>query len=332
MEEETNVNTIEHLNLTEALRALLERPLTAGTHDDLQIGYCLLERHDVLQQIQRLGGAFDTSEDTAIDVDEVNSISYRPGDVAAGLRFYGVALNDALLYDGAYQRLDLEPRLRACEPLLTDTATSSPEQCARWGLMALDWLIRVYLSTWLRLVPALGEHADRLAALAPLTEPATDYVAIGALVRTARDAAGAAAGAAARATARATARDAAGAAAGAAARATARATAGAAARDAAWAAARAAAVDAAGDAARATARAAAGDAAGDAARAAAGAAARATALAAAGAAARDAAGAAASEQLAPTVRMLQDAALALFERMLAEDWRAGEEATEAANE
>jgi hypothetical protein len=151
------------------------------------------------------------------------------------------------------------------------------------GYMALDWLIRTHLLRFLELVPALSVHAASVRML-PRISDMKSAEAAGVIVR----AAGAAAGDAAGDAAGAAARDAAGAAAGAAA--------WAAARDAAW----------------------------DAAWAAAGAAAWAAAWAAAGAAAWAAAGAAAwdaaRDVLNPVVVVLQESAVALYDRMIRGTW------------
>jgi hypothetical protein len=153
------------------LRMYADRPLTQGTHRDVEDGWCLLEKHSV-----RRGGPFTDA----------------PQDVSPPLRSFGVVLNDQLLSEGPYRRIELEPRLAALEPLLTDTAGNAVADRTR-SLMALDWLIRSYLPAFLRLVPSLREHADGLAALASLLEDGTNYLAIGEQVRAARAAAGAAA-------------------------------------------------------------------------------------------------------------------------------------------
>jgi hypothetical protein len=149
--------------------------------------------------------------------------------------------------------------------------------------MALDWLIRTYLLRFLELSPRLAEHAAAVRALVRIDGMASAEAA-GPVVRAAGDAA--------RAAARDAAWDAAWAAAGDAAWDAAWAAAGDAARAAAWDAAWAAAGDAARDAAGDAARDAAGDAAGDAAR----------------------------EVLNPVVVVLQESALALYDRMIIGTW------------
>jgi hypothetical protein len=57
------------------------------------------------------------------------------------------------------------------------------------ALLALDWLIRTYTVTWLRLVPALVASAERLASVPPLAESGSDLRAIADVVYDARDAA-----------------------------------------------------------------------------------------------------------------------------------------------
>jgi hypothetical protein len=151
------------------------------------------------------------------------------------------------------------------------------------GYIALDWLIRTYLLRFLELSPRLTEAAASVRALARI-DSMEAAAAAGPVVRAARAAAGAAARNAAWDAAGNAARDAA--------------------RDAAW----DAAGDAAGDAAWAAAR--------DAARAAAWAAARNAARNAAWAAARDAA----DKVLQPTVVILQESALALYDQMIRGTW------------
>ena len=149
--------------------------------------------------------------------------------------------------------------------------------------MALDWLIRTHLLRFLELSPRLAEHAAAVRGLGRIDCMERAELA-GPVVGAAGDAAWAAAW------------DAAG--------------------DAAWAAAWDAARDAAGDAARA----AAWDAAGDAAGAAAWDAARDAAGAAAGAAAWAAARDAVTEFCRPTVVILQESALALYDAMIRGTW------------
>jgi hypothetical protein len=219
--------------------------------------------------------------------------SDNPACVNPTLADFGRKLNDVLPDDLRQQLVPYVPRL--CNTAGNGEATQ------RIGLMAADWLLLTYVPAFLRLCPATTDHAERIAALPPITSWDALEVATPPVRAARKDAAAAldaaldAAGAAALDAARDAARDAAAAAAWDAARAAARA----AAWDAAWAAARAAAWAAALDAAR------------DAAR------------AAAWAAALDAARDAARDALAPTVRELQESAIALFGRMVdaAEDAR-----------
>ena len=203
--------------------------------------------------------------------------SDHPECVSPVLGAFGRAWNDGMRSD------EERESLKQYIPMLVGTAGDA-EADERRAWMAVDWLVRVATPAWLRLA-GLDEHADRLAALQPITNAA--YAAsVQVEIEAARESASAA-------------RDAA----------------GAAARDAAWAAARDAAWDAAWAAARDAAWAAAWDAARDAAGAAAGAAARDAAWAAAWDAARDAAGAA----LEPTVIALQASGHDLFDRMIRAD-------------
>jgi len=142
-----------------------------------------------------------------------------PPGVSRVLHSFGIALNDLLPDDRRQELVRYLPN--GTSPL---AGTDDGRDEAR-GYLALDWLIRTYLPTWLALVPALAEHAAAAAGLPVIAGLETAEFA-GPVVRAAGDAARAAAGDAAGATAWAAAWDAAWAAARAAA------------RDAAWAAAR----------------------------------------------------------------------------------------------
>jgi hypothetical protein len=206
-----------------------------------------------------------------------------PPGVSPVLHVYGMRLNDCLPDD---RRQELKRFLPNGADRLAGTAGDGKDETR--SLIALDWLIRIFLPAWLDLA-RLDDAAAAVRALSRI-----DGMDAAQLAGPVVHAAGAAAWDAAGAAARAAAWDAA----GAAARAAAGAAAGAAARDAAGAAAR----DAAGDAARAAARAAARDAARAAAR----------------AAARDAARAV----LAPVVTELQESAIALYDVLIAGEWPA----------
>jgi hypothetical protein len=236
----------EKLTLEEFRALTLKR----GSHHSRESGVCVMEA------VAWLAGRSHTDAPECVSAP-----------IAAGLR----AWNDGLPSDEERNRL-----LLPIAPLSLGTAADDAIEQRR-SLMALDWLIRTWLPTWLDLVPALAVHANAVRALPEMTD--ANAAAAGIVVRAARAAA----------------RDAAGH------------GAWAAAWDAAWDAAGHGAWDAAWDAAGAAAGAAAWAAAGDAAGAAAGNAAR--------AAARDAAGAAAAEHLRPTVLKLQESAQALFLRM-----------------
>jgi hypothetical protein len=138
--------------------------------------------------------------------------SDRPQCVSPVLAAYGRELNDILPDAMRQQLVPLVPQLIGTTDDGLDEARS---------YLALDWLIRTYLPTWMRLVPALTAHAGLIAAHGPV-RTLDDAAAIGTLVREAASLS-AAAGAAAWAAARAAARAAAGAAARDAARAAARA-------------------------------------------------------------------------------------------------------------
>jgi hypothetical protein len=222
--------------------------LDKGAHAKPEKGMCLME---AVAYVQR------------------QPFNDHPKCVSPVLGAYGRSLNDCLPDD---ERQRLVPLI----PGLINTAGDGKDETRAW--IAVNWFVRTYTPTFMRLVPSLVEAAVALEELPQITDEATLRLCMEKLT-TAREKS-AAAGAAARAAAWDAAWDAAGAAAGAAT----------------W--------DAAGAAARAAAWDAAGAAAWDAARDAAG--------TAAWAAARTAAGAA----LAPTVKSLQSSAIELFSRLI----------------
>lgn len=209
--------------------------------------------------------------------------SDHPRCVSPVLGTFGRNLNDVLPDD-------LRQHLIPLIPDLPGTAGDGHDE--ERGYMALDWLIRTWLPTWLELSPACREDAAKVRGLGRIVDLASAERA-GPVVRQAQSAAAAAAAAAGAAAAWdaevAAAWDAAGGAAWADA-----------AGDAAGAAAAAAAWDATGGAAAAAEAAAAWDAAGGAA------------AAAAGGAAGLAAGAAARGVLQPAVTTLQESAIDLY--------------------
>ena len=88
--------------------------------------------------------------------------SDRPVCVHPVLASYGHGLNDAIFPE----REDLHDRLRSLAQRLVGTANGDGQ---RWGLMAADWLVRTYTPAWLRLVPELVEHAEGLERLDEIT-------------------------------------------------------------------------------------------------------------------------------------------------------------------
>ena len=97
--------------------------------------------------------------------------------------------NDLLGSDEERTRL-----LRPLIPLVVGTRDAALAE--RRSLMALDWLVREHLATWLGIVPALSEHAEAVRALAPIDSLSAAHAA-GPVVRAAWVAAGPAASAAA---------------------------------------------------------------------------------------------------------------------------------------
>ena len=90
--------------------------------------------------------------------------------------------------------LNDDDRNRLLKPLLPRllNTRSTPEIAERRTYLALDWLVRHHTPAWLRLVPSLREHAERIAGLAEIVDLESARAA-GGIVRPARDAARAAA-------------------------------------------------------------------------------------------------------------------------------------------
>ena len=98
----------------------------------------------------------------------------RPACVSPVLGAFGRSFNDAL-------PTDRRQRLRPYAPRLLNTAGDAQAD-ERRSYLALDWLVRTYLPTWLRLVPALTTQADLLSAAHEVTD-LDSAAAIGDLVR-----------------------------------------------------------------------------------------------------------------------------------------------------
>lgn len=166
-----------------------EHSLSADWHDDPEQGYCLLEyhwlrRYAALHHCSLTEAVRQMPKGDPVDVEEIvpRHVIVELNDVSPALTMAALKLNDALLADGPYQRMDLEPRLRALEPLLTNT-DGQPDVDSRRARLALDWLIRDYLPTWLRITPTLAAHAAILTALSALTGPMADYAEAERIVR-----------------------------------------------------------------------------------------------------------------------------------------------------
>lgn len=234
--------------------------LSRGSHHSIDEGACLLE---------------------AVSWVSGEPWSDHPSCASPILGAFGRTLND-ILPDGKRQHL------MPLVPLIVGTAGDGHDQ--ERGLMAVDWIIRVYAPTWLRF-GGLEEAAVTLESL-PRQASWDDVEAAVPVVRGAWSEAVAAVGAPASIAAEI------------------------AAGDVAWVVARDATGDAGGDAAWDAARAAAGAAGWDTARVAAADAAGDAAVAAARVALRDAHRDEAEAALRPTVDLLQDSAIALFTRMV----------------
>ena len=113
--------------------------LNGGSHDSPDEGHCLLEVVSMFA-----GEPFTDS----------------PKCVSQVLRSFGISLNDRW---SNKQR----QKLKQFIPLLPGTADDGQDEARAY--LALDWLIRVYTPTWLRLVPALTADADLLANQGPIT-------------------------------------------------------------------------------------------------------------------------------------------------------------------
>jgi hypothetical protein len=89
-------------------------------------------------------------------------------------------LNDAIDDDSRRTAL-----LRHRIPRLVGTRANAATEHAR-SLLALDWMIRHWLPTWLDLTPSRAEHATALRSLPEITDE--NASAAGEVVRAARDA------------------------------------------------------------------------------------------------------------------------------------------------
>ena len=135
--------------------------LTLGGHDSDSGEMCLLE-----------AAAYQAGEPW----------SDRPQCVSLVLAAYGRSLNDALPDDTRQRLIPFIPRL-------LNTAGDGLDE--RRAYLALDWLSRINLPAWLRLVPALTAQADLLAAGPEVVDLST-AAASSALVRQAASQANAA--------------------------------------------------------------------------------------------------------------------------------------------
>ncbi|PQZ82100.1 hypothetical protein CQ031_01400 [Microbacterium sp. MYb40] len=134
--------------------------LAKGAHSNPEEGMCLLEAASFVA-----GEAFSDT----------------PQCVSPVLGSFGRALNDALPTDKRQELVPLIPRI---------IGTRGDGKDERRSYLALDWLIRTHLPTFLDL--AIPDEATKIRALQPITDLATAEAA-GPVVRAAGDAAGAAA-------------------------------------------------------------------------------------------------------------------------------------------
>ena len=90
-----------------------------------------------------------------------------PECVSPVIRRLAIRLNDRIR-DDAERRALLWPLL----PMMVGTRTTPADDVTR-GYLAVDWLVRECLPTWMRLTPSLIATADALAALPAITDRAT---------------------------------------------------------------------------------------------------------------------------------------------------------------
>lgn len=115
--------------------------LTSGAHDRFEDGVCLLEA------VAYVAGEPHTDH---------------PKCVSPVLAAFGREWNDGLRSD------EERSQLKQYIPRLIGTAgDKAADERRAW--LAVDWLVRVCAPAFLRLTPSLAEHADRLAALPPIT-------------------------------------------------------------------------------------------------------------------------------------------------------------------
>jgi hypothetical protein len=122
--------------------------LKKGAHDP-DSTYCVMEAHAAI--------VGDKWTDSPPDVSSV---------IAALMRSW----NDSLPDDESRTRL-LVPILR--EGVMRNTATGDQDDTTR-AWLALDWLAREHLPTWLDLSPALTDHATKCRALPSLNRSTID--------------------------------------------------------------------------------------------------------------------------------------------------------------
>ena len=160
-----------------------------------------------------LKGQHPEGQKGAVDACVMEAVAYvagepwsdRPACASPICTSFAISLNDVIEDDERRTEL-LKPLI----PLLAGSRTNDADELKR-SYLALDWLIRVYLPTWLSLVPALATNASALLELPPITDASGFGASVQELLQGSRrrsaaagdaawDAAGAAAGAALRPT------------------------------------------------------------------------------------------------------------------------------------
>ncbi|MGH3938900.1 MAG: hypothetical protein ACRDTG_09750, partial [Pseudonocardiaceae bacterium] len=134
--------------------------LATGAHDSPEDGYCLMEAVTWIQGRVRV--ATDTNS-WRWELGPGTEWTDQPACVSEVLAEFGRQLNDLLPDE---QRQQLVPLI----PLLLGTAGDGKDETRRY--LALDWLIRNWLPTWLDLVPACREDASALRALGRIADVA----------------------------------------------------------------------------------------------------------------------------------------------------------------
>lgn len=128
------------------VECLPEIHLGHSSHSSREEGVCLLEAHAWTKGLPH--------NDT-------------PEDVCRVVRAFGTGLNDAMPDDATRDRY-LKPML--AEDAMANTVTDDLTVMLKRGFLAADWAVRWAAPFTLALLPETAEWAEKLRALAPITD------------------------------------------------------------------------------------------------------------------------------------------------------------------